>query len=192
MGDQPNKITRRVAIVAVAAAAFTFTTGNVKAQSTPSASSIERQLGAAAPKIAPNQKMSVQQIKRNKQLRRIAPSVNIQSINFEFGAANIPRSERWKVQRIATAMRSLLARNPAEIFLVEGHTDAVGSNSANLILSQRRAESLARNLRRFGVNRRALETIGYGEEDLLVQSTNADWRNRRVSLRRITDFILMR
>ena len=192
MGNQPNKLTRRAAIATLAAVALTRTSNTANAQSTPSAESIERQLGAAAPRIAPNQKMSVQQIKRSKHLRRIAPTVNIQSINFEFGAATIPHSERWKVQRIATAMRRLLARNPDELFLVEGHTDAVGSNSSNLLLSQRRADTLARNLRRFGVKGRALETIGYGEEDLLIQTASAEWRNRRVSLRRITDFVILR
>jgi outer membrane protein OmpA-like peptidoglycan-associated protein len=35
----------------------------------------------------------------------------------------------------------------------------------------------------------ALETVGYGEEFLLVQTEDENWRNRRVTLRRFDDFI---
>jgi outer membrane protein OmpA-like peptidoglycan-associated protein len=37
--------------------------------------------------------------------------------------------------------------------------------------------------------RRALETVGYGEEFLLVPTQNENWRNRRVTLRRFDDFL---
>ena len=43
----------------------------------------------------------------------------------------------------------------------------------------------------FGVPYRALDTIGYGEDHLLVPTPNAEWRNRRVTLRRVTDFVTM-
>ena len=38
-------------------------------------------------------------------------------------------------------MLALLDRNPAETFLIEGHTDAVGSDISNLTLSDARARS---------------------------------------------------
>jgi outer membrane protein OmpA-like peptidoglycan-associated protein len=38
---------------------------------------------------------------------------------------------------------------------------------------------------------RAIDTIGYGEDDLLVPTPYAEWRNRRVTLRRVTDFVTM-
>ena len=41
----------------------------------------------------------------------------------------------------------------------------------------------------FGVPRRALEAVGYGEEDLLVPTPYENWQNRRVTLRRIDQFI---
>jgi outer membrane protein OmpA-like peptidoglycan-associated protein len=188
MGQQ-KALTRRAALGILVGAA-SIVTSAAHAQSTPSAQSIERSLSAPAKGLAPAQRVSPRIFKQRRDLRRIAPSVDIQSINFAFGSDRIPRDQFWKVKRIAVAMRRILRRNRHEVFLIEGHTDAVGSYASNLALSERRALSLARQLARFGVPHRAMETIGYGEEDLLVQTQREDWRNRRVTLRRITDFIV--
>lgn len=187
MGQQ-KEISRRAAIAAIIGAA-SFVSASAYAQSTPSAQSIERSLSAPTKGLAPAKRVSPRVFKQRPELRRIAPSINIQSINFAFGSDRIPRDQYWKVERIAVAMNRILRRNPREVFLIEGHTDAVGSYASNLALSERRALSLARQLSRFGVSPRALETIGYGEEDLLVQTQAENWQNRRVTLRRITEFV---
>ena len=102
----------------------------------------------------------------------------------------IPVSQYRKVEQIAEALERILRRRPGTRILIEGHTDAVGSAAYNLALSERRAESLKRVLvREFDIPRRALETVGYGEEFLLVPTQNENWRNRRVTLRRIDDFL---
>ncbi|TGV73664.1 OmpA family protein, partial [Mesorhizobium sp. M00.F.Ca.ET.158.01.1.1] len=44
-------------------------------------------------------------------------------------------------------------------------------------------------VREFGVPGYALETVGYGEEFLLVPTQSENWQNRRVTLRRFDDFI---
>jgi outer membrane protein OmpA-like peptidoglycan-associated protein len=134
--------------------------------------------------------VTVRELKRRPDLRSAAPSINIQSINFAFGSADIPRSEYRKVRQIARAMEQLLNRRRRAVFLIEGHTDAVGSAASNQILSERRAESLKWVLvQEFGIPSRALETVGYGEDYLLVQTLNEEWRNRRVTLRRIDEFV---
>jgi outer membrane protein OmpA-like peptidoglycan-associated protein len=160
-------------------------------QSAPSASQIERSLEAAPSiKIPPEKRLNRKEIKRRFDIRRKAPSINIQAINFEFGSAEISYEERWKVERIGVAMNRILDRDPDEVFLIEGHTDAVGSRASNQVLSERRAASLRRVLvRYFGVPSYALETAGYGEDYLLVPTPYEEWRNRRVTLRRITDFL---
>ena len=165
----------------------------------PSAAQIERSLDAAPRrKVRREDRISRRDFRTDlrrrspfrENIRIAAPSIDIQAINFEFGSARIPFEEQWKVEEIATAMRRILRRNPGELFLIEGHTDAVGSNYANQILSEDRAASLKSELvRRFGVDAYALETIGYGEEFLLVPTAAPEWRNRRVTLRRVTDFI---
>lgn len=158
---------------------------------TPSAAQIERQLEAAPKlKLNPNQRVTVREFKRRPDLRRMAPSIDIQSINFAFGSAEVPYSQYGKVENIARALDRILRRDPNARVLIEGHTDAVGSFASNQALSERRAASLKQTLvREFGVPRYALETVGYGEEFLLVPTQAENWQNRRVTLRRFDDFI---
>ena len=180
---------RFLAALALSALAFP---GLAAAQSaTPSSSQIERQLEAAPRvRVRPDQKVTVREFKRRPDLRRMAPSIDIQSINFTFGSSAIPRSQYGKVENIADALDRLLRRRPGTTVLIEGHTDAVGSASSNQALSEDRAASLKRTLvREFGIPRRALETVGYGEDFLLVPTRNENWRNRRVTLRRVDDFL---
>ncbi|MCV3240611.1 OmpA family protein [Mesorhizobium sp. ZC-5] len=180
---------RTFAAALVAAIAFP---GLAAAQATtPSAAQIERKLEAAPRVVVPrNKRVTVRELKRRPEMRRIAPSIDIQSINFAFGSAEVASSQYDKVENIATAMERILRRNRREVFLIEGHTDAVGSFASNQVLSENRAASLRRVLvSEFGIPRRALETVGYGEEFLLVPTQNENWRNRRVTLRRVTDVI---
>jgi outer membrane protein OmpA-like peptidoglycan-associated protein len=183
----PNR--RRFAAAALALLALPAVASAQDAM--PSASQIERKLEAAPRvKIAPNKRVTVREFKQRPELRRMAPSIDIQSINFAFGSAEIPYSQYGKVENIATAVERLLRRRPDTRILIEGHTDAVGSDYSNLVLSERRAASLRQTLvREFGVPRHALETVGYGEDFLLVPTQNENWRNRRVTLRRVDDFL---
>ena len=186
-------LNRRSLILSSAAAAFSAALPVAAfAQHAPNAAQIERSLSAAPRKRLRRQdRVERHELKRRRDLRVAAPSIDIQAINFEFGSARIPGSEQWKAEEIAIAMRRILRRNPAEVFLIEGHTDAVGSRYSNQILSEQRADSLRRVLvRRFGVDGYALETIGYGEDYLLVPTPEPEWRNRRVTLRRVTDFVV--
>lgn len=182
----PNR--RQIAAFALALLALPATAW---AQSMPSAAQIERKLEAPAQRgLRADQRVTVREFKRRPELRRAAPSIDIQAINFAFGSAEIPVSQYRKVEEIATALERLLRRRPGTTVLIEGHTDAVGSAASNQVLSERRAESLRRLLtREFGIPRRALETVGYGEEFLLVPTQNENWQNRRVTLRRIDDFL---
>lgn len=178
-------------LLAALAAAISLSSLPASAQESPSAGQILRKL-EAAPKmeVAPEDRVTIQQLKRRPQMRRIAPSIDIQGINFEFGSAAIPRSERRKVQNIAIAVNTLIDRNPEEIILIEGHTDAVGQRRSNQALSQARAQSLKRDLGRyFGVPGYNLETVGYGEDFLLVPTQEENWRNRRVTIRLVTELV---
>ncbi|MBP0587878.1 OmpA family protein, partial [Mycobacterium tuberculosis] len=81
----------------------------------------------------------------------------------------------------------ILKKNPAETFLIEGHTDAVGSDQANLVLSDKRAESVAQALTNvFGIPPENMATQGYGERYLKIKTDGPEQQNRRVAIRRIT------
>ena len=189
MIDRRNFLAGALGLAATAAVGGT---GEAFAQAvTPSASRIEQELQAAPRrKLAPQERVTVQELRRRPELRRMAPSIDIQSINFAFGSAEIPYSQYRKLDKIADGLDRLLRRDPEARVLIEGHTDAVGSHASNQYLSERRAASLKQVLvREFGIPRYALETVGYGEQFLVVPTPNENWRNRRVPLRR-ADFFL--
>ncbi|WP_144224716.1 OmpA family protein [Mesorhizobium amorphae] len=133
---------------------------------------------------------SIDEVKRSARVRDIARRIDLDTLNFEFGSATIPESEVEKLQGVADAMQKLLAKNPAETFLIEGHTDAVGSDVANLALSDRRAEAVANALSSvFDVPPENLSTQGYGERYLKVKTQKPERENRRVAIRRITPLV---
>ncbi len=68
------------------------------------------------------------------------PSIDLDSINFETGSWEIPPDQAAKLQAIADGLNRAITANPRAVFLIEGHTDAVGSDVDNLSLSDRRAE----------------------------------------------------
>jgi outer membrane protein OmpA-like peptidoglycan-associated protein len=183
-------INRRFFVFGIAATA-TMGFASAEAQEAPTSEMILRKLQRApSATVAPENRVSRQALKRRPDLRRIAPSIDIQAINFEFGSSVIPRRERWKVEEIADAFNRLIDRNPEELILIEGHTDAVGTRQANQRLSEARAAQLKRDLvRYFGVPGYNLDTVGYGEDFLLVPTANENWRNRRVTIRRVTDVV---
>ena len=114
---------------------------------------------------------SVDEVKRSARVRDIVRRIDLDTLTFEFGSASIPESEIAKLEGVAHAMERLLEKNPAETFLIEGHTDAVGSDLANLALSDRRAESVADALTNvFAIPPENLATQGYGERYLKVKT----------------------
>lgn len=133
---------------------------------------------------------SIDEVKRSARVRDIARRVDLDTLNFEFGSASISDTEVQKLEGVAGAMEKLLKKNPAETFLIEGHTDAVGKPEANLALSDRRAESVAEALTNaFGIPPENLTTQGYGEEYLKVNTAAPNRENRRVAIRRITSLV---
>ena len=82
-------------------------------------------------------------------------------------------------------------RNPelwGSRFLLEGHTDATGSEAYNMKLSKRRAESaLNYLLTNYEIDPAAVRATGYGEERPVVLGTSSESRrmNRRVVIEQL-------
>jgi outer membrane protein OmpA-like peptidoglycan-associated protein len=144
-----------------------------------------------APPVAPLPKRyTVDQIRYSKDLRARMPSVDLNTITFESGSYEVPAREVPRLATIAEALKRAIAANPKEVFLIEGHTDAVGSDVDNMSLSDRRAQSVAAVLTsQFGVPPENLMTQGYGEQNLKVPTQVAARENRRVTVRRITPLL---
>jgi len=118
------------------------------------------------------------------------PSIDLDTITFDTGSWEVTPDQARLLEPIAAAMRRAIARNPDEIYLIEGHTDAVGSDLDNLSLSDRRAESVAEILTQdFGIPPDNLTTQGYGEQFLKIPTQGPERRNRRVTVRRITPLL---
>ncbi len=150
---------------------------------------IERQL-AAAPRIAPGRRFTIRELRRRPELREFMPAVDVNSIHFGFNEYWIREEEIDKLERIGLALERILASNPEEIFLIEGHTDAVGSEEYNQMLSEKRAEAVKRALTEyFNIPPENLVTIGYGERFLKIPVPDAEPENRRVVIRRITPLV---
>ena len=150
---------------------------------------IERQL-AAAPRIAPGRRFTIRELRRRPELREFMPAVDVNSIHFGFNEYWIREEEIDKLERIGLALERILASNPEEIFLIEGHTDAVGSKEYNQMLSEKRAEAVKRALTEyFNIPPENLVTIGYGERFLKIPVPDAEPENRRVVIRRITPLV---
>ena len=133
---------------------------------------------------------SVDDVKRSARVRDKVRRIDLDTITFGFGSAEIKEDQIEKLESVANAILKLLEKNPAETFLIEGHTDAVGTDQANLILSDKRAQSIAEALSgAFGVPSENMTTQGYGERFLKVKSQKPEELNRRVAIRRITSLV---
>lgn len=94
---------------------------------------------------------------------------------FDFNSASIKPGGYTEISRVAT----VLNKYPHTRIRVAGHTDARGSESYNLQLSQRRANAVKNALTQRGVDPRRIETVGYGES-MPISSNPAV--NRRVEI----------
>lgn len=144
-----------------------------------------------APPVAPvPRRYTLDEVRYSPDLRAHMRSVDIDTINFDSGSWTVTPDQAGRLRVIADAVRQAVERAPNEVFLVEGHTDAVGSDVDNLSLSDRRAQSVAEILTRdFGIPAENLTTQGYGEQYLKIQTQGDSRENRRVTLRRITPLL---
>jgi len=160
----------------------------VEADDAPPEVIYETMLAPPVERIA--RRYSLDEIRYSPSVRQLMPSVDVNSINFESGSWEIPPDQAAKLQVIADGLNRAIQRNPREVFLIEGHTDAVGSDVDNLSLSDRRAESAASLLtQQFGVPAENLTSQGYGEQYLKEQTDGPSRINRRVTIRRITPLL---
>ena len=130
---------------------------------------------------------TLRQIREIRQVRELAPEVELDTVTFASGSAAIDADQARELAKIGFAIADIIADDPRQVFLIEGHTDAVGSASYNLALSDRRAETVALALTEyFDIPPENLITQGYGESYLKVLTLESERANRRASVRNIS------
>ncbi|SDE61656.1 Outer membrane protein OmpA [Paracoccus isoporae] len=145
---------------------------------------------ALAREAAVDRRFTLTQVRSIPEVRNLVAPVDIDAITFDTGSAAINPDQARQLATLGTVLEDAIAQNPREIFLIEGHTDAVGAAAFNLALSDRRAESVALALSEyFDVPPENLVVQGYGEEYLKVPTLTDERANRRASVRRITDLL---
>jgi outer membrane protein OmpA-like peptidoglycan-associated protein len=143
-----------------------------------------------APPVEPlAERYTLDQVRFSAPLRDRMPRVDL-DVTFDTGSWQLAPEQVDKLSVIADGINRALQRNPREVFMVEGYTDATGADEDNLSLSDRRAESVAVALtEQFKVPPENLVTQGYGEQYLKVDTQGPEEANRRVAVRRITPLI---
>jgi len=145
---------------------------------------------SAPPLAALPRRYTLDEVRNSRDVRQYMRSVDINTITFSTGSWTIEDSEVGRLQAMADAINQAIRANPNEIFLVEGYTDAVGSDVDNLSLSDRRAQTVAAILTRtFNVPPENLTTQGYGSQFLKVPTDGPARENRRVTVRRVTPLL---
>ena len=81
-------------------------------------------------------------------------------VHFAFDSDRIAPSARPQLDALAAGIKML---PPTQVVIVEGHTDAVGSETYNMTLSQRRAAAVKEYLVSVhGIDAARLKDVGYG------------------------------
>lgn len=112
----------------------------------------------------------------------IAEQLTSQRIEFVGATAEIAEASDSSLTQLAALLN---ATYPDLSFIIIGHTDDVGNDEANLILSQDRAKAVRERLISLGVQENRLTTDGKGEEEPLVpiDEDGAQDLNRRIEVR---------
>jgi outer membrane protein OmpA-like peptidoglycan-associated protein len=144
-----------------------------------------------APPVEPLERAyTLDEIRYSPELRDRMPRIDLDTITFDTGSWEIRPDQYNRLAPIADGIRRAIAANPNEVFLIEGHTDAVGNDDDNLSLSDRRAEAVSVVLTdQFQIPPENLTTQGYGEQQLKVPTQGPERVNRRVTVRRITPLL---
>lgn len=106
--------------------------------------------------------------------------ITLGDVLFRTGKAQLESGGMHNVQKLA----DFLKQSPKTKVMIEGHTDSVGSESSNLVLSDRRASAVKMALTDKGISSDRISTHGYGEAYPIAGNDTAAERqlNRRVEV----------
>jgi len=140
--------------------------------------------GAAGAIIGHQMDKQAQELKQNipgATVERVGEGIQVtfaSGLMFDFDSDDLRPEARKNLDALATSLKEYDNSN----LLIVGHTDDVGSDTYNLGLSERRANSAARFLASRGVTR--MDTRGRGEREPVASNDTDEGRqrNRRVEV----------
>ncbi len=99
-------------------------------------------------------------------------------VNFESNKATLTKYSISKIKEFADYMKSL----PNISVTIEGYTDSSGDEKKNMILSQRRAESVKKALIKEGISSSRITAVGKGSLNPIADNLTVEGRakNRRI------------
>lgn len=99
-------------------------------------------------------------------------------VNFDYDKSNIKAAE---MQKIIQVIEFMIA-NPEYTVVLDGNTDARGTQEYNMALGQRRADAVKKVLVQKGIDSAKIMTRSFGEEKPVASNETAEGRaeNRRV------------
>jgi len=128
----------------------------------------------------PTRSLSVTEREEIATIVKDKPKIDLE-INFDYNSPDISGKSLPSVQALGRALS-----NPdlkGSTFIVAGHTDAVGGETYNQDLSERRADSIKRHLvKKFAIAGTDLVTVGYGKTKLKDSAHPTAEVNRRVQV----------
>ncbi len=106
----------------------------------------------------------------------------INDILYPINSADLSDDSKFILKTFAR----FLNENPTLSILIQGHTDDVGDEKQNMILSENRARGVKEYLVSLGINSKRLTSKGYGESTPKVDNNSEN--NRAINRR--TDFVI--
>jgi outer membrane protein OmpA-like peptidoglycan-associated protein len=106
--------------------------------------------------------------------------VTLGDVLFETGKADLKGTATANLAKLTT----FLSQHPDRSLVIEGHTDSIGSESYNQVLSQNRADSVKAFLLSQGVASNRITAFGKGESSPVASNDSSSGRqmNRRVEV----------
>ncbi len=118
-------------------------------------------------------------VDKNIELKKISIGSNItlRNVFFNIGKFDIQDASYIELDKLVDILKDI----PSLKIEISGHTDNIGEESYNLLLSQRRADAVVLYLVKSGIDPARLTAKGYGESRPVISNETEDGRasNRR-------------
>ncbi|MEY5048479.1 MAG: peptidoglycan-associated lipoprotein OmpA family [Bacteroidota bacterium] len=105
-------------------------------------------------------------------------TINLKNVFFETNSAELKNTSFAELDKLD----KFLTDNPSIYLKIDGHTDSIGREEDNYLLSKLRTESISHYLSSHGIDENRLVTVGNGELEPLTSNSTEEGRaqNRRV------------